>query len=152
MFSEEELKELKEDGLTDEELEILENAWALKETIDMIPDDVEKFIREYEQKSPSGKNSGIRGLFELAQKYPEFFQKMIAFDIVMAEEVEKAPMLKQSKTIITELSDEDYKKVSDNYFKILASLSETERKEFMNLISNINPEQKKDMVSRLLKQ
>ena len=152
MFSEEELKELKEDGLTDEELEILENAWALKETIDMIPDDVEKFIREYEQKSPLGKNSGIRGLFELAQKDPEFFQKMIAFDIVMAEEVEKAPMLKQPKTIITELSDEDYKKASDNYFKILASLSETERKEFMNLISNINPEQKKDMVSRLLKQ
>ena len=152
MFSEEELKELKEEGLTDEELEILENAWALKETIDMIPDDVEKFIREYEQKSPLGKNSGIRGLFELAQKDPEFFQKMIAFDIVMAEEVEKAPMLKQPKTIITELSDEDYKKASDNYFKILASLSETERKEFMNLISNINPEQKKDMVSRLLKQ
>ena len=151
MFSEEEIREFKEDGLTDEEIEVLENALALTATVDMLPDDIESFIREYEKKLSTGENSGIRRVFELAQKDPEFFKKMIALDIVFAEEVENAPMLKPQKTIITELSDEDYKKVSDNYFKILASLSESERKEFLNLISNIDAEQKKDMVSRLLK-
>ena len=39
MFSEEELKELKEDGLTDEELEILENAWGVE-----VMDDIDNFV------------------------------------------------------------------------------------------------------------
>ncbi len=152
MFSEEEIREFKEDGLTDDEIEVLENGLALAETVYMLPDDIESFIREYEQKVPSGKDGGMRAVFETAQKDPEFFQKLIALDVVLAEEIEKEPIPPEKKTIITELSDEDYKKARDNYFEILANLSESDRKEFLRLISEITPEQKHDMVSRLLNQ
>ena len=152
MFSEEIIKEFKEDGLTDEEIELLEDTFALSQTVEMLPDNIESFIREYEQKVPSGKNHGVREFFELAYKDPEFFKKMIAMDIAFAEEVENEPVDPVKKTMITELSDEEYKKASDNYFKILASLSESDREEFLKLISEITPEQKQDMVSRLLNQ
>ncbi len=152
MFSEDIINEFKEDGLTDEEIELLEDTFALSQTVDLLPDNIESFIREYEQKVPSGKNHGVREVFELAHKDPEFFKKMIALDIALAEEVEDEPIAPQKKTIITELSDEDYKKASDNYFKILASLSDSDREEFLKLISQITPEQKQDMVSRLLNQ
>ena len=152
MFSEELIKEFKEDGLTDEEIELLEDTFSLSQTIDMLPDNVESFIREYEQKVPSGKNNGVREFFELAYKDPEFFQKMIAFDIAMAQELENAPEEPQNRTVITELPEGDYKKASENYFKILASLSESDRAEFLKLVSEITPEQKRDMVSRLLNQ
>ena len=152
MFSEEEIREFKEDGLTDEEIELLEDSLALSQTIDMLPDNIESFVREYEQKVPSGKNQGIREFFELAIKDPEFFNKMIALEIAFSEEVENAPMKQPEKTFITELPDEAYKKASENYFKILANLSDSDREEFLRLVSEITPEQKKDMVSRLLNQ
>ena len=50
MFSEEQIREFKEDGLTDDEIEVLGNALALTATVNMLPDDIESFIREYEQK------------------------------------------------------------------------------------------------------
>lgn len=152
MFSEEQIKEFKEDGLTDDEIEVLENALALTATVNMLPDDIETFIKEYEEKIPSGKNYGARAVFEVAQKDPEFFQKLIALDVVLAEEIEKEPLPPRPKTFVTELSDDDYKKARDNYFKILASLPESDRKEFLRLIAEITPEQKQDMVSRLLNQ
>ena len=89
MLSEKEIKEFKEDGFTDEEIEMISDAFALKQTIDMIPEDIESFAKEYEQKVTASENQGMAGFFELAKKDPEFFQKMIALDIALAEETEK---------------------------------------------------------------
>ncbi|MBR3885067.1 MAG: hypothetical protein IKJ33_01180 [Clostridia bacterium] len=152
MFSEEEIREFKEDGLTDEQIEMLDQAMAWKETVDLLPDDIESFIRKYEQKIPEDAIEGMRETFALAQSEPEFFKQIVALDLVMAGEVEDEPVKPAEKTIITNLPKEEYETVSKNFFKILANLSDTDRKEFLKLIANLTEEQKEDMVSRLNKE
>lgn len=151
MLSEKEIKEFKEDGFTDEEIEMISDAFALKQTIDMIPEDIESFAKEYEQKVTASENQGMAGFFELAKKDPEFFQKMIALDIALAEETEKQELKPEEETIVTELSGEDYKTANSNFAETILSLSDSDRKEFLKLIANITPEQKADIVSRLIK-
>ena len=152
MFSEEEIKEFKEDGLTDDQIAILQDAMALKDTIDLLPDDIESFIKEYESKIPKDAIEGMRATFELAQKDPAFFRKIVALDMVLATGVEEAPKIEQNETIVTKLSPDEYKKASKNFFKTIASLSDNERKQFLKLIAGLTEEQKEDMVSRLVKE
>ncbi len=152
MFTEQDIKEMKEDGLTDEEIEVLLDAGALAETIDIVPNDLEGFLREYEKRVPSGGIEGMRETIELIKKDPEFFQKLIALEMVMAAGVGETPIPKPEETFLTKLPDEEYKKVTSNFFKILADMPESDREEFMKLIANLTEEQKQDMVSRLSKQ
>ena len=152
MFSEEEIREFKEDGLTDEQIEMFDQVMAWKETVDLLPDDIASFIRKYEQRIPEDAIEGMRETFALAQRDPEFFKQIIALDLVMAGEIEEEPVKKAEKTIITNLPKEEYQTVSKNFFKILANLSDTDRKEFLKLIANLTEEQKEDMVSRLNKE
>ena len=151
MFSEEEIREFKEDGFTDEEIEAIADAFALKQTIDMIPEDIESFAKEYQEKITASENQGMLGFFELAKKDPEFFQKMIALDIALAGETEKQEIKQEEKSLESQLSDADYETAKSNFAETILSLSDSDRKEFMKLIANITPEQKADIVARLLK-
>ena len=150
MFNEEQLKELKEDGLTDEQIEILEDAFALKETIDMLPDDIESFVRKYDSQVPGDVANGMRATFELAKTDPEFFQQIVAMQVALSENSEEQSS-EPEKTFVTELPQKEYETASKNFFNTLVNLSEEDRVEFLRLIANITPEQKKDMVSRLIK-
>lgn len=151
MFSEDQIQDFKANGMTDDEIEILQNAMALKDTVDMLPDDIEGFIREYEQRISVDSVSGVKELFELAQKNPDTFQKLVALDIIMAVASQSEPKTSENEKIETGLTDEEYKTASKNFFSTLASLSDEDRKEFMKLIANITPEQKADMIDRLKK-
>ena len=122
MFSEEEIREFKEDGLTDEQIEMLDQAMAWKETVDLLPDDIESFIRKYEQKIPEDAIEGMRETFALAQSEPEFFKQIVALDLVMAGEVEDEPVKPAEKTIITNLPKEEY----ESYLAELESGGEKE--------------------------
>ena len=146
MFSKEELIA---DGLTEEEAELFLTTDALADTVEMLPDDIESFIRAYEQRIPADTVEGMRETFALAQKDPEFFKRIVALDIAMAHGIEEQPSKPTEKTIITNLPKGEYETVSKNFFKILANLSESDRKEFLKLIVNLTEEQKEDMVSRL---
>ena len=146
MFSKEELIA---DGLTEEEVELFLTTDALADTVEMLPDDIESFIRAYEQRIPEDAIEGMRETFALAQKDPEFFKRIVALDLVMAHGIEEQPSKPAEKTIITELPKNEYERVSKNFFKILANLSDSDRKEFLKLITNLTEEQKEDMVARL---
>ena len=146
MFSKEELIA---DGLTEEEVELFLTTDALADTVEMLPDDIESFIRAYEQRIPEDAIEGVRETFALAQKDPEFFKRIVALDLVMAHGIEEQPSKPAEKTIITELPKNEYERVSKNFFKILANLSDSDRKEFLKLITNLTEEQKEDMVARL---
>ena len=147
MFNEEQRKELVEDGLSEEEIELLENTMALSETIEMLPDDVSAFIEEYKTKVPDDTIRGMEAISYAAQNDPRFFGKLMALNVAMNYADEQSP--KPEAKEMLGISDEEYKKASENYFKTLASLSESDRKEFLSLITNITPEQKKDMLDRL---
>ena len=147
MFNEEQRKELVEDGLSEEEIELLENTMALSETIEMLPEDVSAFIEEYKTKVPDDTIKGMEAIAFAAQNDPKFFTELMALNVAMSYENDQNAGLKQNE--MEGLSGEEYKKASENYFKTLASLSDSDRKEFLNLITNITPEQKKDMLNRL---
>ena len=149
MFNDEQIKELKEDGLTDEQIEILGDAFALKETVDMLPDDIEAFVRKYESRVPGDAANGMRATFELAQTDPEFFQQIVALNVALADDSEEE--LDAEKTFVTELPEKEYQTASKNFFNTLVNLSKEDRVEFLRLLANITPEQKKDMISRLIK-
>ena len=149
MFSREELIA---DGLTEEQADLFLSTDALADTVEMLPDDIESFIKAYEQRIPDDAIEGMRETCALAQKDPEFFKRIVALDIVMAHGVEEQPTKPEEKTIITNLPKNEYETVSKNFFKILANLSDSDRKEFLKLIVNLTDEQKEDMVSRLTRE
>ena len=109
MFSKEELIA---DGLTEEEVELFLTTDALADTVEMLPDDIESFIRAYEQRIPEDAIEGMRETFALAQKDPEFFKRIVALDLVMAHGIEEQPSKPAEKTIITELPKNEYERVS----------------------------------------
>lgn len=150
MFTENERKEFLEDGLTEEEIDILEDTMALTDTIEMAPSDVEKFIEEYRSKIPEDTVNSMKAIAYAAEHDKKFFQELMALNFVMSFEDNQHPTKKQVKTL-DGLSDDEYKRVRHNFFNTLAGLSESEQKEFLKLIVNITPEQKKDMIDRLKK-
>ena len=151
MFSEQELKILKEDEFTDEQIEQLSDMMDFADTIDAIPDDVEKLVKEYENRVPEDTIEGMKAICEMIQKDPKTFQQIVALDLVLSKVVDIKSDKNAEKTIVTELSDEDYKKAHDKFFSTLSSLSVEDRKSFLRLLETINEEQKKDLVSRLIK-
>ena len=147
MFSKEELMA---DGLTEEESDLLLDALALKDTVNMLPDNIESLVKEYEEKVPADETQGMRKMFELAKKEPELFRQIMALEMVLSQGDDQ-PEIKGDKTFVTELPDKEYETFTNNFAKKLAGLSGDERKEFLKLIVNLTTEQKQDIVSRLSK-
>ena len=148
MFSESERQEFLNDGLSEQEIDLLESTMELSDTVEMIPDDISAFIEEYKGKIPDDTINGMRAIAFASQHDPKFYGELMALNLAMAYEDSQNPTQKPIK-VLEGLTDEEYKNASDNYFKTLASLSEEDRKEFLNLIANITPEQKTDMINRL---
>lgn len=150
MFREEERKEFVEDGLTDEEIDMLESTLALCETVELIPDDIESFLKEYEKKVPADTLGGMKAIVESAEKDPEFFKKLIALDLAIDYDInQRKEDVKKPSDILDGLTDEEYKKASENYFNTISKLTDEDRMEFLKLITNLTQEQKTDMIERL---
>lgn len=145
MFSEVERNEYLADGLTEEEIDLLEDALADCETIDLIPDDVKGFIEEYKRKIPEDNIEGMKAILNTAIEEPEFFKKLMALDDAMS--ADSSTSLNLAK--LDNLTQEEYNKASKNYFKTLSSLSEKDRQEFIKMITNATAEQKQDIIERL---
>lgn len=148
MFSDAEKQEFLSDGLSEQEIELLESTLELSDTIEMIPDDINAFFEEYKTKIPDDTINGMRAIVFAVQQDPKFYGELMALNFAMAYEDSQNPSQKKAN-VLEGLTNEEYKRASDNYFKTLASLSESDRTEFLNLIANITPEQKADMINRL---
>lgn len=145
MFSELERNEYLADGLSEEEIDLLEEVFADCETIDLIPDDVKGFIEEYKKKIPEDNIEGMKAILNTAIEEPEFFKKLMALDDAMS--ADSSTSLSLAK--LDNLTQEEYNRASKNYFKTLSSLSEKDRQEFINVIINATAEQKQDIIERL---
>lgn len=80
-FTEEELKEL---NFTPEELETLEGASAYSETVDMLPDDPDAFIKKIEEtfSDDDNEDTTLQKLTDLCKTDPDFVNQMIALQEV----------------------------------------------------------------------
>lgn len=150
MFSEEERKEYIEDGLTDDEIDLLESSLAMSETVKMIPDDIEAFLEEYKAKIPADTLNGMKALAYAVEKEPEFFKKLMALDIALDYDISKNQGNEQKQFPVLEgLTDEEYETAKKNYKNTLSKLTESDRNEFLKLMVNLTSEQKTDMIERL---
>ena len=151
-FSEQEINEFKEDGLTPEEIEILDNAMASVATVAESPEvsELSDFVKKYDEKIPDDLRKAYVEILDSAKTDPEFFKKLMALEMVMSYEAGGKKPAAAPKTIITELSDSDYQKASEAYFGTLAKLNDKQRAEFLETIVNMDETQKKELVDRLL--
>lgn len=147
MFSELERKEMISDGFTEEEIDTLERGADICQTLDMIPDDVEGFIKEYKSKIPEDTTNGLKALAFAAENDSEFFKKLMALNIVIMNDAGEAK-IPEVKTL-DGLSDKEFANLNRNFYKTLSELSTSDRKEFIKLISNITKDQEEDVINRL---
>lgn len=154
IFTDAQRKEFLDDGLSEEEIDMLEGALSMSETSKLLPEDVEKFIgEEYMKKVPMDNAKGFEAICASAEKDPEFFKKLMALDLAMGMAMnEETSEMPQEKTIITELPTEEYEKARKNFSKVVLGLNDSNKKEFGNLMINLTEEQKADMVQRLTRE
>ena len=150
MFTDEQRNEFIEDGLNEEQIALLENTMALVETIDMMPKDVNSFIEEYKTKVPDDTINGMQAIAYAAEHDPKFFKELMALNLAMNYADREEPQTRNQK-MLDNLSEEEYKRAEHNFYHTLANLSDKDKREFLNLLVNITPEQKDDMVERLKK-
>ena len=71
-------------GLTPEQIELFEDANAIAESVDMLPNDPMVMIDVIENRMPNGMEAGMKYLDELAQKNPEAFAKLITMTALVS--------------------------------------------------------------------
>lgn len=145
MFSEEELIN---DGLTPEEAEMFAETLALSETINMIPDDIDGFLKKCEEKIPAGTTEGMKAIFDYADTDPEFFKQLMALNIALGTELNNEEV-KLNIPTLEGLSDEEYKTAKANFAKTISKITDKDRAEFLELIANLTDEQKAELIDRL---
>ena len=101
-FSEEDIKKL---GLTEEEAQGFEDAMAITETIELLPDDEDKFEAKFESTLPDDFSQGMDMFPELIKKDPEFVTQLFAlYEVVgMVSEVPPPTVTKLSLDEIIDL-------------------------------------------------
>ena len=150
MFTDEQRKEFLDDGLTEEQVDLLENTMAFSDTVDMVPKDLDAFFAEYKSKIPEDTANGMKAIAYAAEHDPKFFKELIAMGFVMNFAEDQTQKVREVKTLDA-LTDEEYNKAKDRFFTTFEGLSDKDKLEFVNMIVNITPEQKADMLERLKK-
>ena len=145
MFSEADYEALKANGASDEELEILRDACAICDNVDMIPENDEKFIDKL-NKIFVGKNPGkdVANFFALAEKDPNLFLQIVALFNAYDAYTEDAPAKVEKITLdaIEAQKDAEVEQEVVNYIKevaeIMNGLSEEDRTAVTEYFKNNN--------------
>ena len=129
LLDESDIEEMRKLGLTDDELDTLQNAEAIVQTVDFLPDgkDLGK-LATYIAKLFPGKNVGeeITNFFNLAEKNPDLFLQIAMFYKVL--EIEKnTPVAVAEKISLADIEAE-----KDNQNK------EELKKSFLELVKAID--------------
>ena len=138
-------------GLTPEQIELFEDANAIAESVNMLPDDPMVMIDVIENKMPDGFEAGIKYLDELAQKNPEAFAKLITMTALVSH-VEKTPEPEDHvDPLLAKLSKEQLDKAEREFYTMISGLSQEKKKEFFDLLRTVSQEQKAELVDNLVK-
>ena len=142
-LTEEELSEL-----SPEEREIIENAWSIKETLDMLPDDISELMAKYHSYiGDVSTDEEVRKLLKLAETDPSFCAQIMAMVDLADINVTLPPATKNPN--ILALSDEEYKRAEGKLFTSIVNMKPEVRKEFIEVLNNLTPEQEKQMLDEL---
>ena len=145
ILTEEELSQL-----TPEEREIIESAWGITTTVDLLPEDIKEVLEKFEQLTANKTvNESVRKLFELAKTDSKLYAQLMAM-VELADIEPEAPVATTNPNILA-LSDEEYVKAEKAFFESIVAMSPEKRKEFAEVLKNLSPEQEKAMLAELAK-
>lgn len=138
LFDERDFEEMRKLGITEDEIETLQNADAIKQTVDMLPaeKDLPKFMAKVKELF-AGKNPGqeIMNFLHLAETNPEYFLQIFAlFEVLDIHENVPADV-KVEKISRTDIETEDkaiLKESVQDFLSIYNSLSPEEKKIFID--------------------
>ena len=136
-------------GLTPEQIELFEDANAIAESVDMLPDDPMVMIDKIETKMPDGFEAGMKYLDNLAQENPEAFAKLITMTALVSH-VEPAPQTEVVDPDLAKLSPEQLNKAEYELYTMINGLSSEQKKEFFALLRNVSKEQKTELIDKLV--
>lgn len=89
IFSKEQYEEFKKAGLTQEEVEKLENAEAYAQIIDILPNDgagVDKILEAFASLSNDSTKTNVENLLAIAQKDPNLLVQLLAVTAIAENE------------------------------------------------------------------
>ena len=150
LLTEQDYKNLAKDGLTEEEIEILKDASAIAETLNILPDDVGEVFNKYEQMPTKTYGETIEGLIAIAQRDPKFFAQLMAITDLVASDNQADVEIKPDPALAN-FSDEELDQAMKRMYSTLQSLTPEKHAEFMALLQKITPAQKVALVKDLLR-
>lgn len=149
LFTNADYEEMLADGMSEEDIEILKDATALAETVDMIPDDVST-LTDLMSALPNNLSDATFAVSSLAEKNPKLYAELMALTslAIANNDSEVVPV---SDPLLADLSVEDRDAAEERFFQALASMDETKKAEFIKLLQNLSPEAKGDLIQQLTK-
>ncbi len=149
VFTEKEIRDMIASGdLTQEELEILESAGAVVDTIDLVGDPAE-VVAQLASLPDRPETNSVEQILKTAETDEKFFARLMSL-VAISKQAEVADN-KCHDPVINALSDEEYVKASVNFYQNLQSMPLEKRKELFAILTDLSTEQRKDLVSQLLK-
>lgn len=131
-------------GATEEEIEILKDAFALSATVDMLPKNPAKFFEKLDKYFPEDPTAAMEKAFKLPEEDPAFFAEIMAYSEVLKAlkqpSAQSSNVEKVSVDAIKEFETEERK----------SELNEDVKEMIMAYI-NLSPEEKKNVRDRLNK-
>lgn len=141
-LSEADYDALRARGATDEEIEILKDAFALSATVDMLPKNTAKFFEKLDKYFPEDPTAAMEKAFKLPEEDPAFFAEIMAYSEVL--KALKQPAAQSSSVEKVSLAEVDTFKVKEQ------NAAESEKLlDFINALKALTPEEKAE-ASKLL--
>lgn len=150
LLTEEDYFDLQQDGLTDEEIEILRDASSVVETMNILPENPADVFTKYEAIPTKTYAETVEYVMGLAQTDPTFFAQLIAVtDLVSSGEQVNFENIQDPA--LANFSDEECEMAMKRLYSTLSTLPKEKHSELMNLLQRITPEQKQILIKDLLK-
>ena len=148
LFNDADFEEMYNEGMSEEDIETLKDALALAETVDLIPDDVTK-LTDLIETLPDEYSVAVTAISALAEKNPRLYTEFMALStLVMLDHEDNLPAGKLDPAFAN-MTPEELQVAERRFFETLGSMSKEKQQQFMNLIKNITPEQKADLLDQL---
>ena len=75
-LTDEEFDILKANGMSDKDIAVLKEAFAVSQTVDMIPDNVDAFLNKVEKYFPDDAGETLKKVLDLPKTDPKFYQQL----------------------------------------------------------------------------
>lgn len=100
-------------GFTGEDLELMVRTSATCETLDMIPDDIDGFIKKLDKDLPDDVLGSAKAVLELTEKDPEYAKQILAFASLIDNNMNKMPPSGVGKVSLDDIKKEQAAAAAD---------------------------------------